>query len=192
MAALGHHRDVSQISQSTQSRYTWLLKLNWKRKLNSNQLHHIFYFTPRQPELTLHNTNTTHNNIIISCSSAILNMLLRYTCTTWNTISTLQSRFSQPEVFMLICRGEMTCFTLHSHTLPFVTLAKQDFSGLWFLSCLYFSSLRFLLCCMFSFIFHTYICVYTKSLPRHDPLPISSIHRRYLATLSSCADSQNT
>ena len=44
--------------------------LNWKRKLNSNQLLHILYVTPQQPEIksklskSLHNTSTTYKNLL--------------------------------------------------------------------------------------------------------------------------------
>ena len=47
-----------------------LHNLSWTGKFNSDQLHIIFYVTPRQPEVkskrpkSLHNTNTTYNNLL--------------------------------------------------------------------------------------------------------------------------------
>ena len=44
----------------------------------------------------------------------------------------LDSTSAQPEDFISLC-GKVTYFTLYSHTLIFITLAKHDFRGLWLL-----------------------------------------------------------
>ena len=97
--------------------------------------------TPAQPQIfvddmVVHYTRTTW------LSLHLYNLISGfYTCTTWN--------------LYLYCK--VTYFTLHSHTLIFITLAKHDFRDFFIL-----------VVCIFSYIyiFRTYIYVWTKSLPK--------------------------
>ena len=96
--------------------------------------------TPAQPEIfgddmVVHYTRTTW------LSRHLYNLISGfYTCATWN----------------LYLYGKVTYFTLHSHTLIFITLAKHDFRGFFILVVCRFS---------YIYIFRTYIYVKTKSLP---------------------------
>lgn len=60
-----HRRNVTYMKHT---KLLHLYNLNWKTKLNSKQVYHIFYATPSQPEIksnnTLHNSNTTYKILL--------------------------------------------------------------------------------------------------------------------------------
>ena len=81
-------------------------------------------FTPAQPEIFADNI-TVHYICTNWFSLYLYNLISRfYTCTIWN----------------LYLYGKVTYFTLHLHTLIFITLLKHDFSGSQFLLCVHVSS----------------------------------------------------
>ena len=62
-----HRHNVTYI---TYTKSLHLRNLNWKKRLNSKQLHHVFYVTVWQPEIEskiseyLLNTNITYKNFL--------------------------------------------------------------------------------------------------------------------------------
>ena len=203
------------------------------RKLNLNQLNHIFNLTPRQPEIKSKFSKSLTQPSRITCSSILFNMCyttpaqpkiftnkiiqrcthsiwffkpsendfkclhlhnlkslrryhVHYTRTTWSyDISTIwfqDSTPAQPEIFVddmilhytrttwlslhsyNLITGFYTCttwnlypyckiiyFTLHSHTLIFITFAKYDFLG--------FFILVVCLCFVVCHISYLYLCL---------------------------------
>ena len=79
-------------------------------------------------------------------------VVVHYTRTTWLSwhLYNFISGFYTCTTGNLYLYGKVTYFTLHSHTLIFITFAKHDFRGFFIL-----------VMCMFSYvnIFRTYICV---------------------------------
>ena len=100
--------------------------------------------TPAQPEIFVDDM-VIHYTRTIWLSWHLHNLISRfYTCTTWN----------------LYLYGKVTYFTLYSHTLIFITLAKHNFHDFFIL----------VVCMLFYIcIFRTYIYVKTKSLPKIPP-----------------------
>ena len=88
--------------------------------------------TPAQPEIFVDNM-VVHYARTTRLSRHLYNLISGfYTCTTWN----------------LYLYGKVTYFTLHSHTLIFITFAKHDLRGSFIL-----------VVCIISYIFRTYIYV---------------------------------
>ena len=93
--------------------------------------------TPAQPEIfvddmVVHYTRTTW------LSRHLYNLISGfYTCTTWN----------------LYLYGKVTYFTLHSHTLIFITFAKHGFRGLFIL-----------IVCIFSYIYTCFVLIFMSKL----------------------------
>ena len=92
---------------------------------------------PAQPEIFV-NDMVVHYTRTTWLSQHLYNLISGfYTCTTWN----------------LYLYGKVTYFTLHSHTLIFITFAKHGFRGLFIL-----------IVCIFSYIYTCFVLIFMSKL----------------------------
>ena len=123
---LHSHNLISEVYTCT----TWNLYWQYHSTLHSHNLNLTRFGQLDFRGLHLHNLKSL---LTISLYTKLAQPDFHRICTTWYQVSTL----AQPKI--LIFTVKVAYFTLYSHTLIFIALAKHDFNGLHFLLCVHVS-----------------------------------------------------